>query len=111
MYWEVTQQIADMCEDLAARDPDAKVRGAAITCLSLYYRKTNQPRILRLLAGIAIAETEALDVREVAYVGLFYLREPDVLKWRVPPRFKFPNDIDWPFLRGCLLDAAQGESL
>jgi hypothetical protein len=102
MIWGVTQEIADMCEELAVMDSDAKVRGAAVMCLKGYYRKTNLPRIVKLLATIVLNEKESVDVRDLAYSGLFFLREPDPLKWPLHHVFKFPDDVDWAFVGECL---------
>jgi hypothetical protein len=100
--WGVTQEIADTCEERAISDTDGKVRGAAVLCLSDYYQKTSHPRIVKLLATIVADEKEEFDVRDVAYSGLFFLLEPDPLKWPLGHRFSFPKDIDWVFVDNCL---------
>jgi hypothetical protein len=102
MKWGVSQRIADVCETLAVDDPDAKVRGAAVTCVGTYYRKTDHARIIKMLATIVVDEAEELGVREAAYNALFSLREPDPLKWPLLPGFTFPNDINWKFVNACL---------
>jgi hypothetical protein len=103
LIWGITQEIVDTCEDLASCDPGAKVRGAAVLCLSKYYRNTNNVRIKKLLASITIDAKEAADVREVAYSGLFSLAEPDPLEWpNLGLGFNFPTDVDWAFVNRCL---------
>src|SRR5262249_55573262 len=101
MKWGVTQDIANLSEELALNDPDARVRGSAILCLSGFYVKTQSPRVIRLFATIVRNEKEELDVREVAYSALWRMREHDPLKWQ-SPIFKFPDDVDWEFVDSCL---------
>jgi hypothetical protein len=98
MNWGVTQQIADLCEKTARNDSDAKIRGLAITCLWSHYKEKSDSRIGKMLATIVCDEREDPDVREVAYRGLFYLREIVPAQLPSPLGFKFPDDIDWGFV-------------
>jgi len=103
LKWGVTQDIAERCERLASADPDARVRGAAVVCLNRHYAKTKNPQITRLLAKIVGDNAESQDVREVAYSGLFAVRDRDVLQWpELGSGFRFPKDVDWVFVSACL---------
>jgi hypothetical protein len=102
MKWGMSQDVVDFCEQAATGDPDAKVRGLAVTSLWSYYATRNEPRIKKILADIVHNECEDSDVREVAYRGLFFLA--DIEPSKMPPLsvLKFPGDIDWEFVKSFL---------
>jgi hypothetical protein len=96
--WQLTQDVADLCEDLALSDPDLHVRHAAVMNLSAYYMRSGNMRIGNLLATIVYNEKEDMRVREGAYRVLFGLSEE--FEWNRPPLFdfRFPADVDWAFV-------------
>jgi hypothetical protein len=96
--WGFTQEIADMCEDMALLDPDAYVRGLAASKLATYYMKTGNMRIGNLLAQIVYNEKEESTVRESAYRDLFWLPEELPSKRPAVFGFRFPADVDWAFV-------------
>ena len=101
IVWELTEDIANRCEQMATGDPDSGVRVMAVTCLWSYYKRKNNLRIGTLLAGIVTNENETPEVREAAYHGLFYLRS--VLPKKLPPpHVVVPQGIDWRFVRTFL---------
>jgi hypothetical protein len=96
--WGLTQEIADICEDMALSDPDAYVRGLAASNLATYYMKTGNMRIGNLLAQIVYNEKEDATVRESAYRNLFWLPEELPSKRPAVFGFRFPADVDWAFV-------------
>jgi hypothetical protein len=100
--WRLTQEAADICEDLVESDPDANVRALAATCLGSYYLGSGNRRISELLARIVSNVDENLEVRRSAYWSLFPLQENH--RWERPNvlNFQFPQDVNWPFVDFCL---------
>ena len=94
--WGVTQEVADICEELVVSDPDVSVRGLAAVRLGGYYSRSGNLRVGDLLARIVCKESENPQVRQSAYRALYWL--PEEFIWLPPLDFRFPNDVDWEFV-------------
>jgi hypothetical protein len=102
LKWGPTPEVADVCEEFVASDPDADVRALAATTLGRYYVGSGNMRIGDLLARIVYDDNEDRQVRQSAYWSLYSLQEE--FDWDQPSilDFRFPDDIDWNFV-GCFL--------
>jgi hypothetical protein len=100
--WGLTQDVADLCEELAVSDPDAHVRSLVADALGTYYMSSGNMRIGDLLARTVYNENEDFRVRQSAYWSLYSLQEeyvwdrPDILN------FRFPENVDWAFVNSWL---------
>lgn len=95
----ITEEIADISEEMALSDPDENVRGQAIIGLTSFYDGTNNSRIGRFLAKIVCNEDEGTAVRKVAYRSLFLMPESIRLPLPAATGFRFPADVDWALVR------------
>lgn len=103
---QAEREFAKRCEEMAAADPDSKVRAAAMCSLGICYLFSNDPRIGKFFAQTVIDECLALEVRHSAYSALFGLRgitERWPGEFSDPPTpFRFPDDVNWAFVREFL---------
>ncbi|SRR5579875_1172457 len=101
-HWGPDERFAIKCEKLIREDSDPEVRGCAVSCLGAYYGESNDVRIGRLFAELVFEESEPTLVREAAYRALFSLRGLPIVFWPSLSRFRFPDDVDWVFVRTFL---------
>lgn len=102
--WKYTQASADYCELLCVQDPDPIVRRMAVFALGHFYEKSNNARISRMLAAIACDETAEPGLREGAYFGLHDVCgntafDHPLILTASKGGFRFPEDVDWDFVR------------
>lgn len=100
--WGLTQEIADICEDLALFDSDPEVRALAVMNLSRYYAGTGNIRIGVFLASLVYERNEDQRVREAAYWGLLSLSETPKIQRPWILDFRFPRDVNWRFVNSFL---------
>jgi hypothetical protein len=99
VVWKPNARLAAICEKMAFEDPHEQVRGVALNTLVSCYKGTDDPRIGNLLAQIVDDETKSLSFRGCAYDGLFKLRFGFVSVRNAPLPYRFPEHIDWEFVR------------
>jgi hypothetical protein len=99
VVWKPNARLAAICEKMAFEDPHEQVGAVAVSTLSSYYAETDDPRIGNLLAQIVVDETKSLTVRGAAYDALFKLRFGSVSVRNAPLPYRFPEHIDWEFVR------------
>jgi hypothetical protein len=89
--------------DLVTRDPDLSVRITALSSCIKICTRTKDAAILNMLAAIVADKSLPDMLRDVAYQGLFQVCDAPVAEWPVTRwaagRFRFPDDIDWEFVR------------
>jgi len=104
LKWGLTQEIVDVCEDMALFDSDAEVRALAVMHLSRYYAASDNIRIGYLLASLVYERNEDKRVREAAYWGLLSLSATPKIKIQRPCilDFRFPRDVNWRFVNSYL---------
>ena len=87
-------------------DEDPGVRIAGIIYLVETHRRSQDVRTARLLAQIVVDQSNPIQVREIAYQGIYQVLDMPVSDWpetkAAVGQFKFPADIDWELLRVCL---------
>lgn len=101
--WKCDEQFAAECERLSFEDEDLRIRTNAIFCLACCYEKTDDARIGHLMASAIVNKEFDASFRETAYRGLYLLRGVPVLDWPNAPHDRFPEDVDWDFVRGFLI--------
>jgi hypothetical protein len=109
-YWGLSPRFADELQRMAFADPDPTVRDIALIGLTECYSSTNDSRISRLLADVTSQESFPTDVRKNAYFCLYGVRGLPTEVW---PRvwsagFRFPEDVDWSFVKSFREAEKQG---
>jgi hypothetical protein len=100
--WKPTKTIADFSEHIAIRDPDKRLRKIALQALVFFYAGTRNNRINSLLVKMLRADSESMELRIIAYQGLYLIRGIPIDAWPVaifnPATFRIPEDVDWSFI-------------
>jgi hypothetical protein len=102
LKWGLTQEIVDVCEDMALFDSDAEVRALAVMNLSRYYAASDNIRIGYFLASLVHERNEDNRVCEAAYWGLLSLSETPKIQRPWILDFRFPRDVNWSFVNSFL---------
>ncbi len=96
----------ERCEQMALSDPDAKIRGAALTYLGVCYHSTNDRRLGRVLATIVRSEDESTETRWAAYRSLVAISVPRSVPGQRPSsigwRLEQSEQFDWKLVDGFL---------
>jgi hypothetical protein len=102
VMWHKTKEkfnLAGIFEDKLLSDPDADVRITALRYLIQVYSTTRESRVEKLLASLVKDESCPLQLRDIAYQGLFQIHDMPVNDWPITKwcqgRFRFPDDVDW----------------
>jgi len=75
------------------------IRANAVYCICQLYASTNDRRIGHFLAKMVLDSTIPIEVRKVAYVGLYEITGKPVESWPgFIEDFNFPIDVDWKFV-------------
>jgi len=106
-YWKPQTDFGHICEQLAMEDPDVDVRSGALSSLCGICYGTQDGRIGRVFATLVLDGMQPVIIRRIAYFGLFSLQG---FPSRVPnsQTFKFPDDVDWTFVRTFFLQTNEG---
>ncbi len=104
MVWEPNERLATECEKIAFDDPHVQVRETALFTLACCFEGTNNARIGALLAQIVSDSGSPEGVRKSAYEGLFRLRGLPVSATPLPGKYRFPEDVDWEFVKSFAVE-------
>ena len=100
MHWGNSAEFAQTCDDLLRSDPSLKVRLQALAAIEGFYGGTDNLRIGGMVARMVLEDSLPLELRRAAYRSLFSIRgmPTAALLKAASPTFRFPEDVDWPFL-------------
>jgi hypothetical protein len=103
-YWRPDESFVRCCEESARSDPDFEAREAALRCVTSFYRGSKDARIARFCAEVACDESLPRDLRNAAYANLIRVMGPDPMRSiKIQlPGFRFPEEVDWSFVRSFL---------
>lgn len=90
---------AELAKELILRDPDLHVRWAAFHLLGKCYDGSKDPVIGRFMARIVLDPDQLSFIRLQAYKSLIYLEDLSVEWIPMVNDLRFPDDIDWMFVR------------
>lgn len=97
-FWKKREDYADVYERLAMSDPDEDVRVRAFEHLASCYSYTRDRRIAAKLAKIVLDDKETEAVRVAAYRAVTEVEDVQASIF-----VKFPEEVDWPFVKNCAL--------
>jgi hypothetical protein len=104
-HWGLNKAIAPALEKIAREDTDETVRSVALLYLGTHaYNSSNDKRIGKILVGVLKDQSSSLLIVKRAYLALFGLRGIPPYSWPQvwSKQFRFPEDVDWPFVNSHL---------
>ena len=107
--------LATIVYTMAFEGDDLVMREEALCAFVECYRGTSDSRVGRILAEIAIDESQPASRREFAYHSLYTLQgkftppRPGLLA-TPPTSFRVPEDIDWTFVKSFLSEGPKTSS-
>jgi hypothetical protein len=102
-YWQLAPYRAT-AEEMAARDPDAGARAAAIMALTAYGRDSRDRALLARFDGVLRDRSEDVEVRAAAYRGILRVAGVPASDWPEPTSAfdDIDRQVDWPLVERLL---------
>ncbi len=102
-YFFACQERLSTLETILREDADENVRLTVLDCISRCYMKRKNNKITKLLATIVYDDSESLNFRIPVYNSLFLITGMPVEKYPLfllsKGLFRFPEDVDWEFVK------------